>query len=113
MQFVRTILWIAVALVVALFAIRNSAAVTVNLWSDLQMVTPLWVVVVLSFLAGLLPTLAMYRASRWRWRRRLEQNEKALADAQSSAAALVEPDPALSQPSHSATPATVSPAPGN
>src|SRR3546814_8556097 len=49
MQFVRTIIWIAVAVIVALFAIRNGAPVTVNLWSDLQMVTPLWVIVVLSF----------------------------------------------------------------
>src|SRR3546814_15631546 len=58
MQFVRTIIWIAVAVIVALFAIRNGAPVTVNLWSDLQMVTPLWVIVVLSFLTGLLPLLA-------------------------------------------------------
>lgn len=80
MQFLKTLLWIAVAVLVALFAIRNGAPVTVNLWSDLQMVTPLWVIVVLSFLAGLVPTLALHRASRWRWRRRLEQAERALTD---------------------------------
>src|SRR3546814_1018148 len=85
MQFVRTIIWIAVAVIVALFAIRNGAPVTVNLWSDLQMVTPLWVIVVLSFLTGLLPLLAMHRAARWRWRRRLEQSERALADARAAA----------------------------
>src|SRR3546814_15254217 len=76
MQFLKTLLWIAVAVLVALFAIRNGAPVTVNLWSDLQMVTPLWVIVVLSFLAGLLPTLALHRASRWPWRRRLDQAER-------------------------------------
>lgn len=77
MQFVKTLLWIVLALAVALFAIRNGAPVTVNLWSDLQMVTPLWVVVILSFLAGLLPVLALHRTARWRWRRRLEQAERA------------------------------------
>ncbi len=80
MQFLKTLLWIAVAVLVALFAIRNSAPITVNLWSDLQMVTPLWVIVLLSFLAGMLPMLAIHRASRWRWRRKLEAGERPLAD---------------------------------
>mgnify|MGYP003574928112 CR=1 FL=1 len=81
MQFVKTVLWIVLALAVALFAIRNGGPVTVSLWSDLQMVTPLWVVVVLSFLLGLLPALALHRAARWRWRRRLEQAERTAAAA--------------------------------
>ena len=85
MQFVKTVLWIVLALAVALFAIRNGGPVTVNLWSDLQMVTPLWVVVVLSFLFGLLPALALHRAARWRWRRRLEQAERAAAASEISA----------------------------
>src|SRR3546814_18332138 len=81
MQFLKTLLWIAVAVLVALFAIRNGAPVTGNLWSDLQMVTPLWVIAVLSFPTGLLPLLALHRAAPWRWRRRLEQRERALAAA--------------------------------
>lgn len=86
MQFLKTLLWIAIAVLVALFAIRNGTPVTVNLWSDLQMVTPLWVIVLLSFLVGLLPVLAMHRASKWRWRRRLEQSDRALTESRNSTA---------------------------
>src|SRR3546814_18290321 len=106
MQFVRTIIWIAVAVIVALFAIRNGAPVTVNLWSDLQMVTPLWVIVVLSFLTGLLPLLAMHRAARWRWRRRLEQSARALAAARAAASpslvVVSSPPPAETMPAQPA-----------
>ena len=80
MQFLKTLLWIAVAVAVALFAIRNDGPVTVNLWSDLQMITPLWVVVTLSFLAGLVPALLFHRTARWRWRRKFEMQERALVD---------------------------------
>src|SRR3546814_16284315 len=114
MQFVRTIIWIAVAVIVALFAIRNGAPVTVNLWSDLQMVTPLWVIVVLSFLTGLLPLLAMHRAARWRWRRRLEQSERALADARAAASpSLVGESSPTPAENMAATPELASPPPGN
>lgn len=80
MQFLKTLLWIAVAVAVALFAIRNGDPVTVNLWRDLQMITPLWVVVTLSFLVGLVPALLLHRAARWRWRRKFEMQERALVD---------------------------------
>lgn len=110
MQFLKTLFWIAIAVVIALFAIRNGAPVTVNLWSDLQMVTPLWVIVVFAFLAGLLPMLTIHRAARWRWRRRIEQ-ERALAAPHAGAdAPASQPHPAFQRteadlpPGPSATP---------
>jgi len=113
MQFLKTLLWIAVAVVVALFAMRNSVQVEVNLWSDVQVLTPLWVIVVIAFLVGLLPVLALYRTSRWRWRRRFEQAERDLAEArgQVAAATIIAPAvPVATQPGLPAEPETDTPA---
>src|SRR3546814_12545687 len=78
------------------------------------MVTPLWVIVVLSFLTGLLPLLAMHRAARWRWRRRLEQSERALADARAAASpSLVGESSPTPAENMAATPELASPPPGN
>src|SRR3546814_19436252 len=78
------------------------------------MVTPLWVIVVLSFLTGLLPLLAMHRAARWRWRRRLEQSERALADARAAASpSLVGESSPTPAENMAPTPELASPPPGN
>src|SRR3546814_20444676 len=78
------------------------------------MVTPLWVIVVLSFLTGLLPLLAMHRAARWRWRRRLEQSERALADARAAASpSLVGESSPTPAENMAATPELAPPPPGH
>lgn len=80
MQFVKTLIWVAIAIMIALFAMRNSGLVTINLWADFQMFTPLWVLTLLAFLCGALPVYIMHRAARWHWRRRNEAQERTIAD---------------------------------
>jgi len=36
MQFLKTVFWVLLAVLVALFAVRNWGDVTLNLWGDIQ-----------------------------------------------------------------------------
>ncbi|WOK37115.1 lipopolysaccharide assembly protein LapA domain-containing protein [Sphingomonas sp. C3-2] len=81
MQFLRTIFWVILAVMAVIFAVGNWHAVTINLWGDVQVDSKLPVLLFGAFLLGLVPTLILYRATRWRLKRRLEIAERALADA--------------------------------
>jgi putative membrane protein len=87
MQFLKTLFWVALAVVVVLFARANWVAVTLKLWGGLEADIKLPVLVFAAFLAGLLPTLLLYRARLWSLRRRFETQERNLATLQSIAIA--------------------------
>jgi putative membrane protein len=72
MQFLKTLFWVILAIVLMLFALANWTMVTVNLWGGLQADVKLPVLVVTAFLIGFLPTLILYRARIWSLRRRIE-----------------------------------------
>jgi len=80
MQFLKTLFWVILAVAIVIFSFRNWTVVTLNLWSGLRLDAKLPVLLTLAFLAGLLPTLGVLQATRWRLRRRLEATERALAD---------------------------------
>jgi uncharacterized integral membrane protein len=81
MQFLRTLFWVIVAVIAVIFAVRNWIPVTVNLWGGIVADVKLPVLLAIAFLIGFLPAFALYRATRWRLRRRLENAERALVDA--------------------------------
>jgi lipopolysaccharide assembly protein A len=103
MQFLRTAFWVAIAIVIVVFAVNNWTPVTVNLWDGLRMDTKLPVLVIGAFLLGLLPLWLFHRAMCWRWRRRLDTVERAL----SNGAVTPSPPPRAILPS--AAPAAVPP----
>ena len=72
MQFLKTLFWVIVAVVLVLFARANWESVTVNLWGGLQADVKLPALVIFAFLLGFLPTLIVYRTRIWSLRRRLE-----------------------------------------
>ena len=76
MQFLKTLLWVLLAVVVALFASRNWAPVTLSLWGDIQADVKLPALLLLVFLAGFLPTWLTMRAKMWALTRRLEAMER-------------------------------------
>ena len=76
MQFLKTLLWVLLAVVVALFASRNWAPVTLNLWGDIQADIKLPVLLLLVFLLGFLPTWLIMRAKLWALTRRIEAMER-------------------------------------
>lgn len=76
MQFLKTLLWVLVAVVVALFASRNWVPVTLALWGDIQADIKLPALLLIVFLIGFLPTWLTMRARQWALTRRLEALER-------------------------------------
>jgi uncharacterized integral membrane protein len=79
MQFLKTLFWVVLAVMLVLFATRNWTAVTLNLWGGLQADVKLPVLVFAAFLLGFLPMLAIHLARLWSLRRRLEPSERHVA----------------------------------
>lgn len=78
MQFLKTLFWVVLAVVLVLFARANWTIVTVNLWGGLQADVKLPVLVIFAFLLGFVPTLLIYRARLWQLKRRLESQGQTL-----------------------------------
>lgn len=76
MQFLKTLFWVLVAVILALFASRNWTSVTVNLWGDIQASIKLPLALFLAFLIGLLPMWLRMRAKLWSADRRIEALER-------------------------------------
>jgi putative membrane protein len=76
MQFLKTLFWIALTVVLVLFAKANWNVVTLKLWGGLEADVKLPVLVLAAFLLGFLPTFIIYRARLWGLRRRLEPAER-------------------------------------
>lgn len=72
MQFLKTLFWVVLAVVLVLFAHANWNIVTLNLWGGLEADVKLPVLVIGAFLLGFLPTFILYRARLWSLRRRYE-----------------------------------------
>jgi lipopolysaccharide assembly protein A len=89
MQFLKTLFWIALTVVLVLFAKANWNAVTLKLWGGLEADVKLPVLVLAAFLLGFLPTFILYRARLWGLRRRFEPGERHVRVAPASAAPVV------------------------
>jgi uncharacterized integral membrane protein len=85
MQFLKTVFWVLVAVVLALFAKANWKPVTLKLWNDIVADVQLPLLLLIVFLLGFLPIWLVMRARIWSMRRRLDVFERPAA-------------PALSQP---------------
>jgi lipopolysaccharide assembly protein A len=80
MQFLKTILWVVLAVVAVIFSFNNWSPVTVNLWNGLQLDTQLPILMIGSFLLGLIPYFILHRATRWSLNRKLSNAERSLAE---------------------------------
>ncbi len=79
MQFLKTLFWVALALLLVLFASVNWHAVTLRLWGGLEADVKLPVLMLVAFLLGLLPMFAVHRARIWSLKRRLDAQERQAA----------------------------------
>jgi putative membrane protein len=77
MQFLKTLFWVILAVVLVLFAHANWEIVTINLWGGLQADVKLPLLVGLAFLIGFLPVFIVYRARIWSLRRRIDNQVQA------------------------------------
>jgi len=93
MQFLRILFWCLLAFVAALFTYGNWTPVTIQLWSGLEALVKLPFLLLVAFLAGLVPTLAYNHAVRWRLRQRLAAAEQDAAQARYAATVAEAPGP--------------------
>ena len=77
MQFLKTIFWVLVGILIFYMGFRNWSDVTLNLWGDIQADVKIPVLLLVVFLIGWLPTFLLYRARLWAMKRRLETLERA------------------------------------
>ena len=80
MQFLKILLWVLLAFVAAIFTFGNWTWVTINLWGGLVAEVNLPFLMLLTFLAGWLPTWLYFRTQRWRLAQRLNTAERVIAD---------------------------------
>ncbi|MEA3030829.1 MAG: lipopolysaccharide assembly protein [Sphingomonadales bacterium] len=71
MQFLKTLFWVVIAVLMVLFASNNWVVVPVKL-GDIVVDVKLPVLVITAFLLGFVPTLIVYRARIWSLHRRLD-----------------------------------------
>lgn len=71
MKFLKTLLWVLVAVLMAIVASNNWSDVTLDLWSNLQIDIKLPVLLLAMFLLGFLPTWLAMRGKLWRFKRRI------------------------------------------
>ena len=79
MQFLKTVFWVLLAVVVVLFAARNWTPVTLNLWGDIQADIQIPILLLIYFLLGFLPTYLRMRTRLWTHRRKLDSLERSRA----------------------------------
>jgi uncharacterized integral membrane protein len=76
MQFLKTLFWVLIAVLVVLFSTRNWFDVTVSLWGDIQADIKLPILLLIAFLVGFVPTWSLMRTRIWSHRRRMEAMER-------------------------------------
>ena len=81
MQILKTIFWVLLAVLLVLFSIGNWETVTVYIWQNLVLETKLPALVIGAFLLGLVPMWLIYRATKWRLKRRIAALEASLTAA--------------------------------
>ena len=108
MQFLKTLFWVMLAVVIVLFGIANWYPVTLTLWGGLEADVKLPLLVLIAFLLGFLPTFIVYRARLWSLRRRFET--QATAHVVSHPAPARPATPATNGPGRQATDAKAWPA---
>lgn len=79
MQFLKTLFWVLIAVIAALFASRNWTDVTLNLWGDIQADIKTPILLLIAFLLGFVPIWLLMRTRIWSYRRRLEALERTRA----------------------------------
>lgn len=84
MRVIKTVVWVLLAVALLVFSLNNWHTATIRIWDTLVLETPLPVLVVLSFLLGLVPMWLLHKAGRWRLTRRINALENTVRSAVSA-----------------------------
>src|SRR3954464_5027476 len=72
MQFLKTLFWVVLTVILVLWAKANWFTVELKLWGGLVADVKLPIVILTAFLLGFLPTLIVHHARLWSLKRRIE-----------------------------------------
>src|SRR3954452_4380077 len=72
MQFLKTLFWVVLTVILVLWAKANWFTVEMKLWGGLVADVKLPIVILTAFLLGFLPTLIVHHARLWSLKRRIE-----------------------------------------
>lgn len=86
MQFIKTLFWVILAVILVVFAVNNWSPTSVLIWEEIRIDTKLPVLVIGAFLLGFVPLWLIHRASKWRLSRRIKTLEAAARPAPTPAA---------------------------
>jgi len=89
LQFLKTLFWAFLVVVITVFSIGNWTTVQVRLWGGLVADVNLPLLLLLTFLAGLMPVLLYHHAVKWRLNSRLATAERTITDLRDAATAAV------------------------
>ena len=81
MQFLKTLFWVLLAVLLYAFAAANWFDVTLSLWGDLRADVKLPLLLLIAGLIGFLPTFLILRGRIWSLRRRLEAHDRSYTPA--------------------------------
>jgi uncharacterized integral membrane protein len=79
MNFLKTLFWVLLAVLVYAFSSGNWFDVTLTLWSDLRADVKLPLLLLVAGLIGFVPTFLILRSRIWAVQRRLEAHERSSA----------------------------------
>ena len=78
MNFLKTVFWVLLAVLIYAFSSSNWFDVTLTLWSDLRADVKLPLLLLFAGLIGFLPTFLVLRGRTWSLKRRLEAHERSM-----------------------------------
>jgi len=93
MQFLKVLFWALLAFVAAVFTFGNWKWVQIQLFGNLVAEVNLPVLLLFTFLLGVVPTFLYQRTVRWRLSQRLTATERTLAGLQQQPVATTAPEP--------------------
>ncbi|MEW4466616.1 hypothetical protein AB1K62_02125 [Parasphingorhabdus sp. JC815] len=77
MQFIKTLFWVILAVILVVFAVNNWTLTSVQIWGDVRIDTKMPVLVIGAFLLGFFPLWLIHRTTKWRLNRRIKTLEVA------------------------------------
>ncbi|MCU0729784.1 MAG: LapA family protein [Sphingopyxis sp.] len=78
MQTIKTIIWVALAVTLTIFAVANSEPVSVLIWPGYKADLALSVLILAVFLLGFLPPYLFGVGSRWHLKRKIAQQDETI-----------------------------------
>ena len=98
MQFLKYLFWCLLAFLAAVFTFGNWTHVEVQLWGGLIALVNLPLLLLVTFLLGLVPTLLYHLTVKYRLKQRLQTTERTVEALRVTIPQQVAPEPALPAP---------------